>query len=106
MTILETRPLRGAARAAGGCHDPALDETLPRPRDARALRASLLRPHRRALGLLLAVAVLENVARLSVPLLVRRGIDYGIPSITHGGPARGLLLIVGALCAAVVIHGI
>lgn len=66
----------------------------------------LMRPHASTLLLLLLVAVLENAARLSVPLLVRRGIDYGIPSITQGGSAGTLLLIVVTLCAAVLIHGI
>lgn len=109
MTVVDdgltTHPVNGV-RERVFIHDPAIDETLPRPREARALGNSLLRPHRRVLGLLLLVAIVENAARLAVPLLVRRGIDHGIPSIAHGGPARGLLLIVGALCTVVAIHGI
>ena len=38
-------------------------------------------------------------------MLVRGGIDHGIPAVTHGGSARGLVLIVGALCGVVVVHG-
>ena len=119
MTLLEgldnpqdTRPIpvgrvhERVAEPDPGNHDPAITETLARPRDARALRAALLRPHRWALALLLLVAVVENAARLCVPMLVRRGIDYGIPSITHGGSAYGLSLIVGALCATVLVHGL
>ena len=81
-----------------------VDETLPRRREARALLFSLLRPYRTAVALLALVVVVENVARLSVPLLVRRGIDHGIPPIIDGGSARELMLIVGTLCAVVLIQ--
>lgn len=107
MTELDTRPFAVQRRASDpACHDPAIDETLGHGRDARALLGSLLRPHVLSLGLLLLVAVVENAARLTVPLLVRRGIDHGIPSIMHGGSARGLLLTVAALCGTVLLHGI
>ncbi len=48
--------------------------------------------------------VVENVARLSVPILVQRGIDHGIPPIIDGGSAHTLLVIVGVLCAVVVVQ--
>ncbi|VBA61260.1 ABC transporter ATP-binding protein [Mycobacterium attenuatum] len=105
MTTLGIRP-RSAHDRNAHRPDPALDETLAHGRDARVLLGSLMRPHAPALGLLLLVAVLENAARLSVPLLVRRGIDYGIPSIMRGGSARALLLIVVTLCGAVLLHGV
>jgi ABC-type multidrug transport system fused ATPase/permease subunit len=50
------------------------------------------------------VVVAENVARLSVPQLVRRGIDHGIPPIMNGGSSRELLLIVGTLCFVVLVQ--
>ncbi|WP_445163651.1 ABC transporter ATP-binding protein [Mycobacterium sp. Dal123C01] len=107
MTTLDTRPiLVGNDEAAPNSPDPAIEETQTRGRDARALLGSLLRPHALTLGLILGVALLENAARLSVPMLVRGGIDHGIPAVTHGGSARGLVLIVGALCGVVVVHGI
>ncbi|WAJ44437.1 ABC transporter ATP-binding protein [Mycobacterium sp. Aquia_216] len=107
MTVLDTRPISiDVGEADHGYHGPAVDETHARGRDARALLGSLMRPHVLTLALLLGVALLENTARLSVPMLVRRGIDRGIPAITHGGSARGLVVIVGALCAVVVVHGI
>jgi ATP-binding cassette, subfamily B, bacterial len=84
--------------------DLPIDEKLPRRREARALLGSLLRPYRNAVALLALVVVVENAARLSVPILVQRGIDHGIPPIIDGGTAHTLLSIVGVLCAVVVIQ--
>jgi ATP-binding cassette, subfamily B, bacterial len=84
--------------------DLPIDESLPRRREARALLGSLLRPFRTTVALLAIVVVVENVARLSVPLLVQRGIDKGIPPILDGGPAHTLMMIVGVLCAVVMIQ--
>jgi ATP-binding cassette, subfamily B, bacterial len=84
--------------------DLPIDESLPRRREARALLGSLLRPFRTTVALLAIVVVVENVARLSVPLLVQRGIDKGIPPILDGGPAHTLMVIVGVLCAVVLIQ--
>jgi ATP-binding cassette subfamily B protein len=84
--------------------DLPIDEALPRRREARALLVSLLRPYRTTVVLLALVVVVENVARLSVPLLVQRGIDKGIPPILDGGSAHTLLVIVGVLGAVVLIQ--
>jgi ATP-binding cassette subfamily B protein len=84
--------------------DAPTDENLPLRREARALLASLLRPFRAAVAFLALVVVVENVARLSVPLLVQRGIDHGIPPIAAGGSARELVVIVGALCVVVLVQ--
>ena len=86
--------------------DLPIDESLPRRREARALLGSLLRPYRWVVGLLALVVVVENAARLSVPILVQRGIDHGIPPIVNGGPARELMLIVGALCTVVIVQAV
>ncbi|MGV9800454.1 ABC transporter ATP-binding protein [Mycobacterium sp. NPDC003449] len=86
--------------------DLPIDESLPRRREARALLGSLLHPYRWTVGALALVVIVENVARLSVPILVQRGIDRGIPPIIDGGPARELMLIVGTLCAVVLIQGV
>ena len=51
--------------------DLPIDESLPRRREARALLGSLLRPYRVTVALLAVVVVIENVARLLVPLLVQ-----------------------------------
>jgi ATP-binding cassette subfamily B protein len=84
--------------------DVPIDETQPRRREARALLASLLRPFRTAVALLALVVVVENGARLSVPLLVQRGIDHGVPPLLAGGPARELLIVVGTLCVVVLVQ--
>ncbi|HKV18192.1 MAG TPA: ABC transporter ATP-binding protein [Mycobacterium sp.] len=84
--------------------DLPIDEALPRRREARALLFSLLRPYRWTVAFLALIVVVENAARLSVPLLVQRGIDHGIPPIIDGGSARTLMTIVGALCVVVVVQ--
>ncbi len=101
MTATDT--WRGRVEDSGD-DDLPIDETLPRRRDARALLVSLLRPYRTAIAVLALVVVVENVARLSVPLLVQRGIDHGIPPIVDGGSARELMLVVGALCVVVLVQ--
>jgi ATP-binding cassette, subfamily B, bacterial len=89
-----------------GGDDLPIDESVPRRREARALLGSLLRPYRFTIGLLAIVVVIENVARLSVPLLVQRGIDHGIPPIVDGGSSRELMTIVGTLCGVVLVQAV
>jgi ABC-type multidrug transport system fused ATPase/permease subunit len=86
--------------------DLPIDESQPRRREARKLLGSLLRPYRWAVVLLAVIVVVENLARLSVPLLVQRGIDHGIPPIINGGSAHTLMVIVLALCAVVLIQAV
>ncbi len=84
--------------------DLPIDESVPRRREARALLGSLLRPYRWVLVVLAVVVVVENLARLSVPILVQKGIDDGIPPLLAGGSAATLLTIVAALCGVVVVQ--
>jgi ATP-binding cassette subfamily B protein len=84
--------------------DLPIDESVSRRREARTLLGTLLRPYVKVVALLTIVIVVENAARLSVPLLVQRGIDHGIPPIVAGGSARELLLIVAALAVVVVVQ--
>src|SRR5581483_6332969 len=86
--------------------DLPIDERLPRRREARALLGSLLRPYRVAVAFLAVIVVVENVARLSVPLLVQQGIDHGIPPIVNGGSTRTLTVIVATLCGVVVVQAV
>ena len=81
-----------------------IDESVPRRREARALLFSLLRPYQVTVALLAIVVVVENLARLSVPILVQRGIDHGIPPIVSGGSAHTLMVIVGVLSGVVVVQ--
>lgn len=73
---------------------------------ARALLGALLRPYRAAVLALAAVVVVTNVARLSVPLLARRGIDRGIPPIVADGSLGPLAVIVAGLAAAVAVQAV
>jgi ABC-type multidrug transport system fused ATPase/permease subunit len=84
--------------------DLPIDESISRRREARSLLGGLLRPYATAVALLTIVIVAENAARLSVPLLVQRGIDHGIPPLVGGGSARELILIVAALCGVVLVQ--
>ncbi|MEB3034686.1 ABC transporter ATP-binding protein [[Mycobacterium] nativiensis] len=68
---------------------------------ARALLWSLLRPYRTSVALLALVVVVENLARLAVPMLAQRGIDRGIPPIAADGSMRVLGVIVAVLCVVV-----
>jgi ATP-binding cassette, subfamily B, bacterial len=81
-----------------------IDEGQARGPEARVLLGSLLRPYRRVLGLLAIVVVVENAARLAVPLLVQRGIDHAIPPLLAGRSAGELLAVVAALCVLVVVQ--
>jgi len=73
---------------------------LLRARSRRLLR-SLLRPHRRALGVLAVLVVVQNSAAMAGPWLVGVGIDRGIPAL-RAGDWRPLAAVVAALlgCAA------
>lgn len=86
--------------------DSPIDERLPRRREARDLLFSLLTPFKVTVAVLAVIVVVENAARLAVPILVQRGIDHGIPPIVAGGSARELMLIVGALCAVVGVQAV
>jgi ATP-binding cassette, subfamily B, bacterial len=112
MTATDTQPVdvpedewRGRVTDSQNDELP-IDESVPRRREARALLGSLLGPYRLAVVLLALVVVVENLARLSVPLLVQRGIDHGIPPILSGGSTHTLMVIVGVLCGVVLIQAI
>lgn len=107
MTATDTQPVEMPEEEwRGRFDDLPVDERVPRRREARELLGSLLRPFRVAVTFLAVVVVVENVARLSVPLLVRRGIDHGIPPIVDGGSARTLMLIVAVLCGVVLVQAV
>jgi ABC-type multidrug transport system fused ATPase/permease subunit len=84
--------------------DLPIDEAIPLRREARALLGNLLRPYRMTLGLLAVVVIAENMARLSVPLLVQRGIDTAIPPLLVGGSAGELTAVVVALGVLAVVQ--
>jgi ATP-binding cassette subfamily B protein len=71
---------------------------------SRRLLGELLRPHRRAIWILVVVVVVENAARLAVPYLVHLGIDYGIPPIVRGESPSTLITIVAAVLLSALIQ--
>lgn len=71
---------------------------------ARGLLWSLLRPYRVAVVLLALIVVVENAARLAVPVLAQRGIDRGIPPIAADGSTAVLTAIIVALGAVVLVQ--
>lgn len=73
---------------------------------SRRLLGQLLRPHRRLLGYLLIAVLIENAARLSVPYLVKVGIDSGIPPILADEGYGTLLKVVAVVLVAVVVQAV
>ncbi|WP_062430021.1 ABC transporter ATP-binding protein [Herbidospora daliensis] len=90
---------RGVAAENRDDLDAAADVLL-RTRSRRLL-GDLLRPHRRAIGLLVVLIVVANAAGLAIPYLVKVGIDTGIPAGT-----RTLLLIVAAILGCAVTQAL
>ncbi len=74
-------------------------------RRSRALLGDLLRPYARWIWVLIIAVVAENAARLSIPWLVRRGIDLGVPPLLAGGSGRLVYETVALMAGAVVIQG-
>ncbi|BCB79898.1 ABC transporter ATP-binding protein [Phytohabitans flavus] len=90
-------------RAADGAADQTLAETgsVVRLRArSRVLLGSLIRPHRRALGLAIGLLLLQNAAGMAGPYLVMLGIDRGIPPLRDNGDMTPLIAIATAFLAA------
>ncbi|MDP9332894.1 MAG: ABC transporter ATP-binding protein/permease [Actinomycetota bacterium] len=79
--------------------DNVPEETLSRDEASRVVRRlfRMLRPQRARIVVATFVLMAQALALLAGPLLVRHGIDAGLPSVKHGGDA-------GALDLAVVIY--
>ncbi len=104
MTATDTTTIEWRGKFEEHRDDSPIDESIDRRREARSLLGSLLRPYRVTVALLALVVVVENAARLSVPMLVRRGIDDGIPPIIAGETAHALMTIVGVLAVVVAVQ--
>ncbi|GAB3591364.1 ABC transporter ATP-binding protein [Angustibacter peucedani] len=76
---------------------------LLQARTGRLLR-SVLRPHRRAIGWLVVLIVVQNLASLAGPYLVGLGIDRGVPPLLHGRDAGPLVTVVVVLAVAAVVQ--
>ncbi|MBO0845534.1 MAG: ABC transporter ATP-binding protein [Nocardioides sp.] len=73
---------------------------------SRRLLGSLLRPYRGVLKVLMIAVVVENAARLSIPLLVAKGIDVGIPPIQQHNDVKPLVGIVTLVLVATLTQAV
>jgi ATP-binding cassette subfamily B protein len=73
---------------------------------SRRLLADLLRPHKKLIWLLVAIVLVENVSRLSIPYLVKEGIDRGIPPIQQRGDSSVLVTVVAVVFAATLVQAV
>jgi len=88
-----------------------LDDVTPQTslllRDrSRRLLWSLLRPHKKALLVVLGIVLVENAARLAIPYLVKIGIDSGIPPIRRGDGSATLIWIIVIVVATIAIQAV
>jgi ATP-binding cassette subfamily B protein len=102
--IPEGQEWRGVA--ADGRDDLTAETTAKLAGRSRRLLRDLLRPYRRVLRLLMIAVVVENAARLSIPLLVAKGIDKGIPPIRTHNDLKPLFIIVGIVLVAAITQAI
>ncbi|WP_329146259.1 ABC transporter ATP-binding protein/permease [Streptomyces sp. NBC_01456] len=94
-------PPTGPAPGEPPAADSFARDVLPAPRGAsRALLASLLAPHRRRVGVVAVLLLLQQAAVQAGPLLVAYALDRAVPALRAG--AHGPLVTVAvaaALCA-------
>ncbi len=81
-----------------------LAERTARQRAARRLLAELVRPHRRAVAVVLAAAMLQVVATMAAPWLIGVAIDQSLPRAMHGD-YRSLVAVTVALAGSAVLSG-
>jgi ATP-binding cassette, subfamily B, bacterial len=73
---------------------------------SRRLLGVLLKPYRKAIVVVGVLVLIENAARLSVPYLVKEGIDRGIPPVVRHEGARALWTVVGIVLVAVAVQAV
>jgi len=73
---------------------------------SRNLLGSLVRPHRRAVGVLAVIIVVQNLAAIAGPYLVKLGIDRGIPPLLAGRGARTLVVVVLAFLVSALVQAV
>lgn len=95
---------RGVAAEDASEHDINTSSSVFLRKRSRRLLGSLLHPYRHILWLLGVAVVAENVARLAIPWLVRRGIDKGIPPLMAGGSASSLITTVVVMFVALAVQ--
>jgi|KBSSwiStaDraftv2_1062776.scaffolds.fasta_scaffold08079_3 ABC-type multidrug transport system fused ATPase/permease subunit len=97
--------LTAELKAANDGHEDLDPTAVPEMRrQARSLLASLLRPHKRKIALVLLIALLQVAATMAGPLLVGIAIDHALPKAIKGdygqlGLLTGLLVMAALLSA-------
>ncbi|GLW05287.1 ABC transporter ATP-binding protein [Microtetraspora sp. NBRC 13810] len=71
---------------------------------SRRLLGDLLRPHKKAIALLVAIILVSNAAGLAIPYLVKVGIDSGIPPMLRGQGSGSLLTVVAVILTAALVQ--
>ncbi|HEX5190011.1 MAG TPA: ABC transporter ATP-binding protein [Streptosporangiaceae bacterium] len=72
-------------------------------RRSRALLASLLRPHRRTVGLIVLLVLIANLAGLAGPWLIGVGVDR-IPALVKTHDALPMIIVVIGFAAAITVQ--
>ena len=73
---------------------------------SRRLLGQLLRPHMSWIIVLIAVVLVENGARLSIPKLVQHGIDAGVPPLVADAGGNELFKTLGLMLGAVMCQAV
>ncbi|MCU1656787.1 MAG: ABC-type transport system, ATPase, partial [Pseudonocardiales bacterium] len=73
-----------AAEAARVHEEPTVTGRARLHSDARRLLAELIRPHRRAIGWVLACVLVQVSATMAAPWLIGVAIDDSLPRALHG----------------------
>ncbi|QIK06495.1 ABC transporter ATP-binding protein [Streptomyces sp. ID38640] len=97
------RPAPHPPESGGPAPDAFAHDALPAPKGAsRSLLASLLAPHRRRVGAVAVLLLLQQAAVQAGPLLVAYALDRAVPALRAGdhGPLLAVA-VAGVLCAVV-----
>ncbi len=97
---------RGVAADGMADEDMTAETSTRLATRSRRLLKDLLRPYATAIKWLVLIVVIENAARLSIPYLVKVGIDSGIPPIRESDNLEPLLMIVGAVLFAAITQAV
>jgi ABC-type multidrug transport system fused ATPase/permease subunit len=84
--------------------EPAAGDRAKLRADARRLLGELVRPHRRAIAVVLAIALLQVAATMAAPWLIGIAIDRALPQASHGH-YDALIGVTAALFGCAVLSG-
>ena len=84
--------------------EPASGDRAKLRADARRLLGDLIRPHRRAIAVVMAIAVLQVAATMAAPWLIGVAIDQSLPQASHGH-YNSLVSVTAALFGCAVLSG-